>query len=63
MALYPPWRSITDYGETTAGYRLVFWPSNGHGIIRIDSARLGVQLLAVLALTGAMYLLFRNDKK
>ncbi len=63
MALLPPWRSTTEWGEATAGYRLVFWPSNGHAIIRIDTARFGLQIIAVLALTGAIYLILRPNQK
>lgn len=59
MALFPPWRGLGEFGDATAGYRFVFWLGQSRYLIRIDSARLGVQLLAVLALTGAAYLILR----
>lgn len=63
MALFPPWRTPPEYGEAVADYRFVFRPSKGHTINRVDTARLGAQCLAVLALTGAVYLIFRRHPK
>jgi hypothetical protein len=64
MGLYPPWKEPTDYGgEADAGYKLVFWPSHGHTLDRIDSARLADQLIAVIALAGAAYLILHRPRK
>ncbi|MDX6498413.1 MAG: hypothetical protein QOG23_1673 [Blastocatellia bacterium] len=64
MALFPPWRGPTDFGEATAGYRFVFWPGTSRSyLIRIDTARLGVQLLAVAALAGAAHVFLRRKRK
>jgi hypothetical protein len=60
MALFPPWRSPTEWGESIDDYRFVFRPSKGHAIIRVDTARLGVQCLVVLTLTGVAYLILRR---
>ncbi len=63
MALFPPWKAPTDYGEADAGYKLVFWPSHGHTLARVDSARLAAQLIAVVALAGAAYLILRRSRE
>lgn len=66
MGLYPPWKEppSPDYaGEADAGYKLVFWPSHGHTLDRVDSARLAAQLIAVIALAGAAYLILHRPRK
>jgi len=64
MGLYPPWKAPTDYGgDEDAGYKLVFWPSHGHTLARVDSARFAAQLIAVIALAGAFYLLLRRPRR
>jgi hypothetical protein len=66
MALYPPWSTTTEFGETTAGYRLVLRPSSkpgGQNVIHIDTARLSSQFIAVIALTAMMYLVLHSSKK
>ena len=63
MALFPPWRIPPQYDEAVAGYRFVFRPTKGHTILRVDTARLSAQCLAVLALTAAAYLILRSNRK
>ena len=63
MALYPPWKAPTEDGEADAGYKLVFWPSHGHTLARVDSARLAAQLIAVIALAGAAYLVLGRPRR
>jgi len=66
MALFPPWRAAADTGDYAWGYHFVFRPSyslSGHTGMRIDTARFALQFVAVLALTGAAYLILGPNRK
>lgn len=69
--LFPPWLQTYDEGnvlahtialaEKSAGFSFIFIaPSGGN---RVDTARLGVEWLCVLAATGAAWVLLANPRR
>ena len=57
---------MNPHNEQSAGYHLILRdqsPGNPYAILRIDTTRLGVQFIAVLVLTGLLFVILRPTQK